>query len=328
MAETKRTAYFDVLRVVATFAVMLIHLCVPHWEALSPSSAGWLTVHLLDSACRWSVPIFVMISGALFLNPEREISFGKICRKNLARIGIAFGIWSAVYTLLDWAKGAQLRDLPLIFLKGEYHMWFLFLIAGLYLFTPLLRKLTASPKRTQWFLVLGGVFFFLIPRGVHLLSLFGIHAPFEALILKAMNINGVSVCYLFVFVLGHILHQTQWKKPLRIFFYCLGALGFFATVFLTLWHTRMLGAPSGSFYSYMSLNVMAMAVALFVWAKTHCKKVGPSLLSVSKYSFGMYLIHPLCIELVTLGAEPFWMVAPNAVFVFAFSYLLSRICKL
>lgn len=329
MTEQKRTAYFDVLRFAATFGVILVHLCVTPWETLDIQSMEWKWFHLLDSAARWCVPMFVMISGALFLSPAKEVSFRTLCRKNLLRIGTAFVFWSMLYALLDVAKGMSVKEFPLTFLKGEYHMWFLFLIAGLYLFVPLLRKLTVSKKRTEYFLLFGGVFFFLIPRTVHLLSLFGVSFPLQGFLLSAMNVNVVSFCYLFVFVLGHYLHQYDLPKALRVVLYGLGAFGFLATVFLTLWHTQKLGFPSGSFYTYMSLNVMAMAVAMFVFAKQHLNQPRPRAAAFSRYSFGIYLSHVLFIDLLSYGALPSWAAVPCAAGVLILSYWLTKLlCRI
>ncbi|MBQ8600345.1 MAG: acyltransferase family protein, partial [Clostridia bacterium] len=217
------------------------------------------------------------------------------------------------------------KELPLTFLKGEYHMWFLFLILGLYLLIPILRKLTASKKNTACFLLITGVLFFLIPRAVHLLALFGISVPLQDIILSAMNINVVSFCYLFVFVLGHYLHQYDLSKVWRCVFYIVGMVGFAATVGLTLWHSRAIGSASGSFYTYMSLNVMAMAVALFVFGKYHFRNESLHFRVVSRYSFGIYLSHVLFIDLLSpIGVTP-WTLPLISVAVFCLSLGLSAL---
>lgn len=295
--QKARVYYFDVLRVAATVAVVFLHLFARFWEKEAVDGVLWNALNWLDGAVRWAVPVFVMLSGALFLDPAKEISFTAICKKNLLRIAAAFGFWSVIYGIVDLWRGMPLKELPLTLLKGEYHMWFLFLIAGLYLFVPLLKKLTRTKKRTQWFLILFGTLFILIPRVVNLLTLLGVSVPFGELILRAMNINIVSVCYFFVFVLGHYLHQYELPKLARGVVYALGVLGFFATVLLTAWHSQKVGAPSGMFYVYMSLNVLAMAVAIFVFAKYHPWKQRASVVSLSRYSFGIYLSHVLALDL-------------------------------
>lgn len=330
--QKARVYYFDVLRVAATMAVVFLHLFARFWEKEAVDGALWNDLNWLDSAVRWAVPVFVMLSGALFLNPAKEISFTVICKKNLLRIATAFGFWSVIYGVVDLWRGMPLKELPLTLLKGEYHMWFLFLIAGLYLFVPLLKKLTRTKKRTQWFLILFGTLFILIPRVVNLLTLLGVSVPFGGLILQAMNINIVSICYFFVFVLGYYLHQYELPKLARGVVYALGVLGFFATALLTAWHSQKVGAPSGMFYVYMSLNVLAMAVAVFVFVKYHPWKQHDFVVSLSRYSFGIYLSHILVMDcfsalcsdssVLLLFGIPVFMVA------FGLSFVLHRIPKL
>ena len=73
-AQTKtngRILYFDFLRIFATLSVMVLHVTAQNWHGTSVSSFEWQTFNFFNSIVRWGVPIFVMISGALFLN-ERE----------------------------------------------------------------------------------------------------------------------------------------------------------------------------------------------------------------------------------------------------------------
>lgn len=69
----RRVIYFDVLRVLATFAVIVLHLSAQHWADTDVFSNAWLAFNLYGGIVRWSVPIFVMISGALFLGRDTDI---------------------------------------------------------------------------------------------------------------------------------------------------------------------------------------------------------------------------------------------------------------
>ena len=74
-AQTKtngRILYFDFLRIFATLAVMVLHVAAQNWYGTSVPSFEWQTFNFFHSVTRFGVPIFVMISGALFLN-KREL---------------------------------------------------------------------------------------------------------------------------------------------------------------------------------------------------------------------------------------------------------------
>ena len=94
----RRVIYFDILRIVAIFFVVFVHLAAQHWADVDVSSRAWFAFNLYCTTGKWSVPIFVMISGALFLG--RDVSISAILKKNVARIATVFLFWSDCYALV------------------------------------------------------------------------------------------------------------------------------------------------------------------------------------------------------------------------------------
>ena len=77
------------------------------------------------------------------------------------------------------------------------------------------------------------------------------------------------------------------------------------------------GAPSAVFYNYDSLNVLLSSVPIFVFAKQHLNlssfregdrqaKALAFVRQLSRYSFGVYLVHPMVIELLSPASSLFW----------------------
>ena len=65
----------DVVRVIACLAVILLHLSatiVMDRDLLG--TVGWHIANVIDAATRWCVPVFVMLSGALLLDPQKHTS--------------------------------------------------------------------------------------------------------------------------------------------------------------------------------------------------------------------------------------------------------------
>ena len=86
----------------------------------------------MDSAVRWAVPVFVMISGALFLPSERKVPLGRLYGKTILRVGTCFVFWSAFYAvvhcvIMGKGKWTFINQL----LRGHYHMWYIFAIIAL-----------------------------------------------------------------------------------------------------------------------------------------------------------------------------------------------------
>ena len=73
-----RIVYADLLRIIATFAVIVLHVSVSKWYESPIREYNWQMFNIYDSLVRWSVPVFVMISGMFFLNPNKEIDFKKV----------------------------------------------------------------------------------------------------------------------------------------------------------------------------------------------------------------------------------------------------------
>jgi surface polysaccharide O-acyltransferase-like enzyme len=159
--ESSRVVYLDALRVFAVFSMMLLHVAGSQWANVPVASFSWQVFNIYDSLARFCVPVFFMISGAFFLDNARPLPWKKLLTKNLFRILTSYLFWSACYAfILQALSYASARTFSLIdfgkdFIFGRYHLWFLFAVAGLYLITPLLRRITAD----QFF---DGIFFALV----------------------------------------------------------------------------------------------------------------------------------------------------------------------
>ena len=334
--QAGRTVYFDYLRVFATFGVIILHISAQNWAVADVNSTTWQVFNFSDSIMRWSVPAFVMISGALFLN--REVSLNDILSKYVLRMALSFLAWSMVYVLL-------LHDEPLLnkriaFLSGHYHMWFIPMIIGLYLCIPFIRLFTSSSFIVRYYLVLSLLFSFLIPELIVLGKDFGgewIVAEVKAIQTSVSNMNMYLVMgYASYFVLGHCLNQTGLTRRQRFLIYALGLLGFAMTIGLDLLVALKTQKSCSNYYGYITVNVLLESVAVFTWFNYHTfchDKLNAIFRQLSKYSFGAYLIHPIIIEqldqqfgLNTLSfSHPSFAIIFLGIVVFAGAFFLSAI---
>ena len=122
-----------------------------NWSAGVISEYG--AVFGIYSAVTWhAVPVFVMISGSLFLS--REITIKELYRKYIFRIAAAFVFWSAVYAVRSYLKEGSLFSAWDLFVAGNYHLWFLPMIIGLYMIVPFMKVIAESEVLTKYFLAL------------------------------------------------------------------------------------------------------------------------------------------------------------------------------
>ena len=153
---TERYYYLDALRIIAICAIVLLHVAGSYWYELDVSSFDWHVVNAYDCMTRWGVPVFVMISGALFLDPGRPQPLRKLWGKNILHIVVLILFWGLFYALIYDRPGQLSPESLMGFLEaaifGPQHLWFLFMLIGLYAIVPLLRCITANEDATRYFL--------------------------------------------------------------------------------------------------------------------------------------------------------------------------------
>lgn len=297
-AETNRIFYIDYLRVFATFAVVMLHVATKNTNTCSVQSPEWLILNFYNSICRWCVPVFVMISGALFLNSNYSISH--IFKKNIFRIFTAFVAWSFLYAIVNvlihhGGIGSLIRQT----IQGHYHMWFLFMIIGLYLFVPLIRAIVHSDYLMKYFLIISFIFSFIFPYIISLSFFAG--EKIEELLQSIYKNIYLPQSYIGYFVLGYYLYKKEYTKKQRLTIYAFSLLGFVSTIALSTIHSHQINWDKGTFLNFLTVNVLLESVGVFVFFKYKIKKnhkTVPIILKLSKYSFGVYLVHVMLIETI------------------------------
>ena len=94
--NNERIVWADSLRVMATFGVILLHTASTQWGETPVSRWNWQMMNLYDSCVRWTVPVFFMLSGMTFLNPEKEITIKSIYKKYILRLVTALIFWGGI----------------------------------------------------------------------------------------------------------------------------------------------------------------------------------------------------------------------------------------
>ncbi len=332
MTNQKRNLELDILRCLALLAVISMHVHVT-----ARSRVDELLCSLEFAAVTWCVPVYVMISGRLFLAQEKEMPISRYFTKYIARIAVAFVFWSAVYQgmfcLLGAYEGLNWKGIFAEFVNGPYHMWFLWMICGLYLLTPVLRRIAGDPK-TAWY-------FAALFLGYSILDSYGTQIPLAGVFVETALQNlalpvltGMAGYY----VLGHAIHDTRFTQKQERLIYAVGIAAFVFTCGAVTVQTVLTGESSEFFVKYERPNVMLTAGALFTYfdkrvSRCTFRPVTGKLLNLAAgLSFGMYLCHGVVAQLLYgLGELP-WLPGclarpAAAVLVFAVSALLTMVLR-
>lgn len=304
--DTRWLAYGDGLRIVGAVAVVLVHVSSQGVAELGRIGRwDWWACLGVNAACRWAVPIFVMLSGALLLDPARDEPLGRFFRRRVTRVGVPLVFWTAFYLgwrvwyrgeepSLAWAVRAVAFGAPYA------HLYFLYLLLGLYLVTPVLRAfLREASQARQAAVVLGA---FLIGAGDKV-----IRSHFDL---------GVTAFLLFVPYLGYYL-AGWWLRDLRLSPQAVRRAWavLLGSIVLTALATRglfsLFRSPGHRYYAleYLSPTVIAMSLAAFVVMAHHFRELPrrPALRWLADSMLGIYLIHPALLNVFRdHGLTPTW----------------------
>lgn len=309
-----RIIYFDYLRVFAIIAVIILHVSAYNWYEVPSRSFEWNIFNFFNGIVRFGVPIFIMISGSLFLTKELDLK--KLYSKNILRMTIAYFFWSIVYAItIPLSKSIITGNFEISIMKildniitGNYHMWFIPMIIGLYMCIPIIKEITKSKKITKYYLLLSLIFAFGVPWLVNISNDFigGVFASiinkFNEVITNNMSIHLV-LGFTFYFILGYYLNNIELTKKQRKIIFILGLIGFITTIglnALVAWRTN---EPCETYYSNFSINVLVEAIAIHTWFKYKeykFNKFNTIISKLSKYSFGAYLVHALIIDAINI----------------------------
>jgi surface polysaccharide O-acyltransferase-like enzyme len=301
----------DLIRALAILLVIVTHAdhfpvpVSPFYFQISGEQVWhWWVVNVYDSMALTCVPLFVMLSGALLLNPSKvDEPLNIFFRKRLKRIGLPLIFWGMVYFV--WRRFADHEVLTFDSIwrgflgVGQYpyyHFWFFYMLIGLYLVAPILRVVVAhAGSRTL------GYFMLLWFLGTAVVPLLG---GFASVWLSS---------YFFIipgwagyFVLGAYLRTVRLRSKILCAFLFLGFMWTAVGNWFVTSSSGATGYIGTVFTNYLSANLILASSALFLLlcaAPTdHLENRFPrayrALRRVGQDSFAVYLLHPMVLDVL------------------------------
>lgn len=310
-----RVYFLDYLRVVACFMVILVHCIEPFYLGdggtliASKSDALWVTC--VDSLLRIAVPLFVMISSYLLVPVTGSTE--KFYRRRVERVAIPFIIFSLAYALIPaWGSGGEveildnLKVLTFNFLPLSGHLWFVYMILGVYLIMPIispwLERVSARGERI--FLAL-----WLFATAVPFIRELGEVVRGSVGIWGEASWNEFGTLYYVSGFVGYVVAAHYIRKyvdwgtsktcavalPMLVAGYIITALPFYYQIpdVFPVRASIDLAIDMELSWSFASLGVALQTLAVFLLfrlIKRPCK-VYPLFAHISKRSYGIYLAH-------------------------------------
>ena len=304
--NNSRKYYLDILKIISCIAVIVLHTCSKDMKLVSPFSNRYQVLNFFDSVARFAVPIFVMVSGALFLDRNKKIDTKKLYTKNILRLVIAYIFWSIMYGLFMYfilGKGASLLEtVQSVILKSYFHLWFLPMIISIYILIPFLKKIADNSSKKEIFILLLLFFIFKI-IGDTICAFDYPELKYIQAIFKRFSVKLVAG-YIGYFFLGHYLSSYEINKKNRIIIYILGILGVIICTVGNSICSIQAGEFRGNFLDNFVITTFFATIAVFTFVKYSIskicisEKVGKFIKEITANSFGIYLVHMLFMDYI------------------------------
>lgn len=288
----------DVIKTVAIITVLMTHISASFVILFPVSSPEFIWGNIIDSISRIGVPLFVMVSGALFLNEDRPFDTKSFFKKHLTIMVVLLVVWSFVYGLLyHTVSGVNVFDYIFNFSGTLYpHLWYMYMIIGLYLITPVLRLFVKreNSKYILYFIILSACANY-IPTFLGIFhNIFGFKI---ANYTSRLYLNFASG-YTTYFLLGWYLTNVDIKKSTKRNLVIAGFLSLVAMILLTQIFESSI--PASYQYTYDSLSILPFLYSLgsfvLLYKKENSKKDSKIFRFISKYTFGIYMLHIIFLE--------------------------------
>lgn len=340
----ERNNNIDFLRVTAAFMVIILHVSASFvTDNIDAINYSFTVGNFYDSVTRFCVPLFILISGGLNLSNKSNKNFSFFYNKTMKKIIIPIFIWSIFYVFFNYvliAYGIIIHNYS-ITLKSLlspiyswalgapfYHMWYVYMIMGLYAITPfVIRIIEEFGDRVV--MLLG--FIFLI-----LGFIVGLTSDLFWMI--------QFIQYLGYYMLGYTILTISKNQKVRTGFnwYLLFGVVFGLLIFIT---TQLL-VKSGFvqfeylnfgrlyFYSYLSPFVILGSLSIYKGFLS-INNIKIKFYRLASHTFNIYLIHAAIIVLINailfsflqLSFNPLWFIPVCSIVVFTLSFISSDIIQ-
>jgi len=353
--KPKRVYWVDWLRVFASILVVYIHVSYMNIDRGRVKETKWNKIFIHNSLPRHCVPIFVTISGIFFLNPNKELTFKKLYKRNLLHIVKSLFFWATYYATID---KFLVRNLNFEFNKKTMksilnniitprgHFWYLHFVIGLYIATPLYRCITKERNVAWYAAALSMIYGQLLPTIDHISKdFFHSKIPYFNFLCEKIFVE-FSGNYSVYYLLGYLLYTHEFSKKSTVKLICIvGFVSQIITVIFRFMESFIKNKEANDFGYYNSLFVSFTTIGTFVFFKYYVnefigplmekKRIRSIILKLSECSFGVYLVHMTVFNYIhyhynfdPTTFDPLWFIPIYTAIVYFFSFLFVFLLRL
>ena len=335
----KKILYLSKIRAISSFAIIILHTFTMYNIVYKNelSERDFYITQLVPWLMMWAVPCFLMVTGVLLLDKNKQISIKKIFSKYILRMILVLILFTTIFYIIDKLcdqKSFEVNDILVVSKKllsdeSWAHLWYIYLLIGIYLLLPLYKVIADHASKTIliYICIIAFIFLSILP------------------FIESLNdINiGLTVCIASIFpiylFLGYMIHNDYIKTNV-IFGILLVIIGVGFIVYMSIvdfgdnekYIDSMLG-------NYSFFPIVILSIGMFILIKGRNRDYDENgfyynmWIFFDKYSFGVYLTHLIYLRILikVFKFNPFefgiWMLPIIAIGVYILSLLTTMLIK-
>lgn len=288
----QRKTFLDILRVSAALAVVLYHVLAAagNVDPMVSEQALRLTTSL-SVMLLWHVPVFLMITGYLWLSDDKECTYARVwpgIRRFvivLFTVGLAYAVLGRLFETRTVSAELFLGALKDVFTGNLWdHMWYVYAVIGVYLVLPVIKPFFKTASMGSLWILTGLTFVFsILLRDIE--NSFGYHFP--------ISFPVANPAYpAFYICAGGLLSRLTLPRRTPVFagvIFCLSCTCAFLLEYFV-----------PAYKNWTNICSCISAISLFVTVKVLGETVRDRkwLRCISVCTFGIYLLHQLFINVM------------------------------
>ncbi|MGP1459086.1 MAG: acyltransferase [Treponema sp.] len=307
-SRSQSIEYIDYVRVFAAAAVLLLHVFAQGANICGAAYFSRLElfiIRIIRNSLNWCVPVFVMITGALFLNPQKDVPIKKLFSKYIRRFVVVILTFGTLYCLMEVVyetktfsvQNALIAVKNALIGKSWDAMWYLYMAVWLYCLLPLLKKSTEHMPNE------------LLQYGLLVIFVFSSVIPYiQNFVPLNLQVPEISI-YIFYVLLGYAVHyrNIELKNSVSIIFIAAYVI-YLAAIQLNSEYAERILYFTVDFRTegYHNPLVVALSWAVFSLCKRNIRRASKIIDFLAPLTFGVYILHTVslnvCYRLLNLTA--------------------------
>lgn len=334
---SKRNTSLDILRIVACYMVIFLHVAAMNWYSTDINGAEWKVLNFYDSAVRSSAPLFFMLSGNLFLNKSQMPTIHTLLRKYISKLFVMYLVWGMLYAIdavgfRAVVNGDIFAIVRSFVISPKTHLWYLPTLVGIYLMMPVMW--CVAKYENGKYLPYACVMFLVF--GVTMTTVKALFSEQELLLTFLGRFSYEMSKYSGYFLLGYYLSKRDFSRTKTR--YLLALLFVLICVCTKIGELDAVakGKPQGLLYSNLGIPACVEAILIYIVItkeKIVCKeKITQSLAKISRCTLFIYLFHMFVRDhldswfgLNSLSFTPVFSVPLISLLIFVICYIIANI---